>query len=133
MFIFFPTPGYEWKDPTQEQWIQRCKEVVGRDDIPLDILDISRWNINEIVAEYYSDGNIFCLGDAVHRQVPFRSDSGLQLIIPSGILLSMGWAQTLASKTPIILHGKSNMFLISWRLLPSSNPSAKNVNQLVLE
>jgi len=42
--------------------------MVGR-DIPLKILDISKWNINEIVAEYYSDGKIFCLGDAVHRQV----------------------------------------------------------------
>ncbi len=73
MFIFFPRPGYEWKDPTHEQWTQRCKEIVGRDDIPLKILDISRWNINEIIAEYYSDGNIFCLGDAVHRQVCIAS------------------------------------------------------------
>jgi len=67
MFILFPKPGAEWREPSHEEYVQRCKEIVGRDDIPLKILDISKWNINEIVAEYYSDGNIFCLGDAVHR------------------------------------------------------------------
>ncbi|EHY56974.1 hypothetical protein HRR86_001521 [Exophiala dermatitidis] len=72
MFILFPKPGAEWKEPTHEQWAQRCKEIVGRDDLPLEILDISKWYINEIIAEYYSDGNIFCLGDAVHRHPPFN-------------------------------------------------------------
>lgn len=72
MFILFPKPGVEFKEPTHEQYLKRCKEIVGRDDIPIEILDISKWNINEIVAEYYSDGNIFCLGDAVHRHPPFN-------------------------------------------------------------
>lgn len=34
--------------------------------------DVSKWYINETVAERYSDGNIFCLGDAVHRHPPFN-------------------------------------------------------------
>lgn len=72
MFILFPKPGAEWKEPTHEQYLQRCKEIVGRDDIPIEILDISKWYINEIVAEYYSEGNVFCLGDAVHRHPPFN-------------------------------------------------------------
>lgn len=72
MFIYFPKPGVEWKEPTKEQWLDRCRETVGRPDLPIEILDISRWNINEIVAEYYSEGNIFCLGDAVHRHPPFN-------------------------------------------------------------
>lgn len=67
MFICLPMPGKEWKEPTQEQWEQRIREMVGRDDIPFKILDISKWYINEIVAEQYSKGNIHCLGDAVHR------------------------------------------------------------------
>jgi hypothetical protein len=72
MFILFPKPDTEWKEPTREQYEQRCREIVGRDDLPLEILDISKWNINEIVAERYSEGNIFCLGDAVHRHPPFN-------------------------------------------------------------
>jgi hypothetical protein len=42
-------------------------EVVGRDDIPLEILDVSKWQIKRIVAEHYSTGNVFYLGDTVHR------------------------------------------------------------------
>lgn len=72
MFILFPKAGAEWKEPTHEQYVQRCKEIVGRDDLPIEILDVSKWYINEIVAEYYSEGNIFCLGDAVHRHPPFN-------------------------------------------------------------
>ena len=72
MFILFPKPEIEFKEPTHEQYYQRCKDIVGRDDLPLEILNISKWNINEIVAEHYSDGNVFCLGDAVHRHPPFN-------------------------------------------------------------
>jgi hypothetical protein len=42
-------------------------EVVGRDDIPLEILDVSKWQIKRIVAEHYSTGNVFYLGDTAHR------------------------------------------------------------------
>jgi 2-polyprenyl-6-methoxyphenol hydroxylase-like FAD-dependent oxidoreductase len=72
MFILFPKPGVEFQEPTHEQYLKRCKEIVGNDDLPLEILNVSKWNINEIIAEYYSDGNIFCLGDAVHRHPPFN-------------------------------------------------------------
>ncbi|KIV76891.1 hypothetical protein PV11_08740 [Exophiala sideris] len=72
MFILFPKPGAEWREPTVEEYTQRCREIVGNDDLPLEVLDVSKWYINEIVAEYYSDGNIFCLGDAVHRHPPFN-------------------------------------------------------------
>ncbi|KAF9890646.1 hypothetical protein FE257_005777 [Aspergillus nanangensis] len=47
-------------------------DIVGNDDLPIDILDVSKWYINEIIAEYYSQGSIFCLGDAVHRHPPFN-------------------------------------------------------------
>lgn len=72
MFIFFAKPGLgeNWREPTLEECRKRCQEFIGRDDLPLKILDRSKWTINEIVAEYYSDGNVFCLGDAVHRHPP---------------------------------------------------------------
>ncbi|KAL5043459.1 hypothetical protein BDW71DRAFT_210295 [Aspergillus fruticulosus] len=73
MFILFPAPDY---DPTtasqsKEEYLQRVKELIG-DETPADILSISRWYINETVAERYSDGNVFCLGDAVHRHPPLN-------------------------------------------------------------
>jgi 2-polyprenyl-6-methoxyphenol hydroxylase-like FAD-dependent oxidoreductase len=75
MFICFPKPDAEFKEPTTEQWEKKCRQMVGQgDDFPLKILDVSRWYINEIVAEHYSDptNTIHCLGDAVHRHPPFN-------------------------------------------------------------
>lgn len=77
MFIILPAPG---ADPSVENWQERkdeymakIREWIGDDSIEAEILDVSKWTINEIVAERYSDGgNIHCLGDAVHRHPPFN-------------------------------------------------------------
>ena len=85
-----PSPGVDlnFDEVTNEQYLTRCKQFVGNDSIPIEststlfrkicliltkaVIDVSKWYINEIIAEYYSDGNIFCLGDAVHRHPPFN-------------------------------------------------------------
>ncbi|KAH6844521.1 FAD binding domain-containing protein [Chaetomium sp. MPI-CAGE-AT-0009] len=76
MFIFMPRPGADVKGDdmiaSHEEYVTRVKEVIGDDSVNVEILHVSKWQINEIVAEYYSDGNIFCLGDAVHRHPPFN-------------------------------------------------------------
>ncbi|KAL4812579.1 FAD binding domain-containing protein [Aspergillus spinulosporus] len=74
MFILFPTRDYDpaSASPSKEEYLQRIKELIG-DETPAKILNISKWYINEIVAETYSDGNnVFCLGDAVHRHPPLN-------------------------------------------------------------
>ncbi|KAK3322657.1 FAD binding domain-containing protein [Apodospora peruviana] len=76
MFIFLPPPGADVKADdmiaSHEEYLARAKEIIGDDSVAVEILDVSKWWINETVAEYYSDGNIFCLGDAVHRHPPFN-------------------------------------------------------------
>ncbi|RMD43448.1 hypothetical protein DV735_g1598, partial [Chaetothyriales sp. CBS 134920] len=74
VFILFPKPEVPWKEPTEEQWYQCCREMIGNDKLPLKILNISKWFINETVAERYSnaENTVFCLGDAVHRHPPFN-------------------------------------------------------------
>ncbi|KAF3017685.1 hypothetical protein E8E15_007416 [Penicillium rubens] len=73
MFILFPDRSYNRSQgqPSTEEYQKRVQEFIG-DDTPAEILDISTWYINEIVAEKYSEGNIFCLGDAVHRHPPLN-------------------------------------------------------------
>ncbi|KAJ5544734.1 hypothetical protein N7535_006881 [Penicillium sp. DV-2018c] len=73
MFILLPERSYDRSQgkPSREEYQKRVQEFIG-DDTPAEILDISTWYINEIVAEKYSEGNIFCLGDAVHRHPPFN-------------------------------------------------------------
>lgn len=76
MFILFPRNGVEFKMPSHAQLLGRCREIAGKNDIPLEILDVSKWHINETVAEHYAKGHVFCLGDAVHRYIhPLYSDA----------------------------------------------------------
>ncbi|TKA81593.1 hypothetical protein B0A49_00365 [Cryomyces minteri] len=73
MFILFPAPGAGVEFETSgAEYLVRVKQLIGDDSIPVEILGVSKWFINEIVAEYYSDGNVFCLGDAVHRHPPLN-------------------------------------------------------------
>lgn len=74
MLILIPEPGFEdFKvRPSKEEYLQRAREVIGDDSIDIKLLDVAKWYINEIVAERYSDGNIFCMGDSVHRHPPFN-------------------------------------------------------------
>lgn len=74
MFIMFPEPGFtDFKIRLEEgEVLKRVKEMVGDDGVEVKIKAISKWYINEIVAERYSDGNIFLLGDAVHRHPPLN-------------------------------------------------------------
>ena len=74
MLILIPEPGFEdFKvRPSNEEYLKRARECIGDDSIDIKITDVAKWYINEIVAERYSDGNIFCMGDSVHRHPPFN-------------------------------------------------------------
>jgi hypothetical protein len=59
MFILFPAPGAGVDfQPTHEEYLNCVKGMVGDDSLSVEILGISQWFINEIVAEYYSEGNM---------------------------------------------------------------------------
>lgn len=56
MFILFPERDWDSSiQPTKEQYLKRVRELIG-DDTPAEILNVSKWFINEIVAEHYSVG-----------------------------------------------------------------------------
>ncbi|KAK5061390.1 hypothetical protein LTR84_007932 [Exophiala bonariae] len=71
VFIMFPAPGYQANvPPTREQWEKRISQIIGDATVEIKILDVSKWLVNNIWAEKYAMGNVFCLGDAVHRHPP---------------------------------------------------------------
>lgn len=74
MLITIPHPSFDdFKiRPSDEEYLKRARQCLGDDSIDIEILDASKWYINEIVAERYSDGNILCFGDATHRHPPFN-------------------------------------------------------------
>ncbi|VBB79390.1 Putative Oxygenase [Podospora comata] len=76
MFIFLAKPGMDLKgeemEATEEEYLARVKEVIGDESVKAELVHTSKWWINEVVAERYQEGDVFCLGDAVHRHPPFN-------------------------------------------------------------
>ncbi|KAL1619934.1 hypothetical protein SLS56_009901 [Neofusicoccum ribis] len=104
MFIMLPDPACGTDvDATKEEYLSRVRELIG-DDTPCEVLDVSKWYINEIYAEQYSAGNVFCLGDAMHRHPPFN---GL------GSNTCVQDAYNLAWKVAYVLQGKAGVDLLS--------------------
>jgi 2-polyprenyl-6-methoxyphenol hydroxylase-like FAD-dependent oxidoreductase len=68
--IIFPEPTATREVRSEAEYLKRVKEMLGDDSIDVKIKGISTWAINETAAEQYSVGNVFCLGDAVHRHPP---------------------------------------------------------------
>lgn len=72
------------------------RQLVGDDDIPVTIRSSSAWTVNEMYAETYSHGRVFCAGDATHRHPP---SNGL------GSNTSIQDAYNLAWKLKLVLDG----------------------------
>ncbi len=68
LFMYDPSQGEP--DLGEEAVIARARRVIGDDSIPIEILATSKWQINHVVAQRYSEGRVFCVGDAVHRHPP---------------------------------------------------------------
>lgn len=68
LFMYDPAQGEP--DLSEAAVIERARRVIGDADIPIEVLTTSKWQINHVVAERYSQGRVFCCGDAVHRHPP---------------------------------------------------------------
>ncbi|KAH9204489.1 FAD binding domain-containing protein [Leptodontidium sp. 2 PMI_412] len=97
---FFVAPGSSPKSDipsTHSDWAARITKFIGDESIPVELLDISRWQLNNSVAQQYSGGRVFCLGYAVHRHTP---GGGL------GSNTSVQDVYNLAWKVAYVLKGK---------------------------
>jgi 2,4-dichlorophenol 6-monooxygenase len=82
---------------------QRIRDVVG-EDIDAEILGLAGWQVRAQVADHYSSGNVFCMGDAVHRHPP---TNGL------GLNMSVQDAYNLAWKLTFVLDGRAGESLLA--------------------
>ena len=66
--------GYDIAGPAPDVDEARATEIahklIGTDEIPVEIVSTSLWTNNKLWAERYSEGRVFCMGDAVHRHPP---------------------------------------------------------------
>jgi 2,4-dichlorophenol 6-monooxygenase len=59
--------------PSPDQFESRVRAAIGAADLPLEVLATSKWVVNDVHAESYSQGRVFAMGDAVHRHPPMNA------------------------------------------------------------
>ncbi|KAI8626406.1 FAD binding domain-containing protein [Xylariaceae sp. FL1651] len=65
-------PGVTEVTASTEEIVEHVKDLIGDPSVNIKVKGISTWTIKDCYAEQYSRGNVFCLGDAVHRHPPFN-------------------------------------------------------------
>lgn len=99
--------GYDINQPapelTTEEAISICRQLIGDPEIEIKIRSKSTWTVNEMYATQYSQGRVFCMGDAVHRHPP---SNGL------GSNTSIQDAYNLCWKLAFVLKGKAGSELL---------------------
>jgi len=99
--------GYDINNPPQniddEAAIKIAHNLIGDDTIPIKIRSTALWSVNHFYAKRYSNGNVFCIGDAVHRHPP---SNGL------GSNTSIQDSYNLAWKLALVLQGKADPSLL---------------------
>ncbi|OCT43994.1 2,4-dichlorophenol 6-monooxygenase [Cladophialophora carrionii] len=117
--ITIPVPGTPvLKDVNAVDWKALIADILGDPALPIEVDRASKWRVNEVVADYYSKGNVFCLGDAVHRHPPAN---GL------GSNTSIQDSYNLAWKLAYVLNGTA-----STRLLDSYSCERQPVGKQVV-
>uniref|UniRef100_UPI00357144FB FAD-dependent oxidoreductase n=1 Tax=Streptomyces djakartensis TaxID=68193 RepID=UPI00357144FB len=90
-------------DLTTEYAESIVRKLVGDDAVPVTVKSSSAWTVNEMYAETYANGRVFCAGDAVHRHPP---SNGL------GSNTSVQDAYNLAWKLKLVLDGTAHPRLL---------------------
>ncbi|MFD3456471.1 FAD-dependent oxidoreductase [Streptomyces sp. NPDC058691] len=88
---------------TEEYALSVVRQLIGDDDLPVTIRSSSSWTVNEMYAETYSSGRVFCAGDATHRHPP---SNGL------GSNTSIQDSYNLAWKLKLVLDGSASPSLL---------------------
>ncbi|KAJ4326141.1 hypothetical protein N0V94_000304 [Neodidymelliopsis sp. IMI 364377] len=71
MFVFFPKGlGVEIPKYSREEWKAIVSDLIGDSEVAVEVVHMASWMINETSADTISKGNVFCLGDAIHRHPP---------------------------------------------------------------
>ncbi|TQL67917.1 2,4-dichlorophenol 6-monooxygenase [Nocardioides albertanoniae] len=101
LFMYDPSQGEP--DLSEEAVVARARTTIGDPDVPITIKNISKWQINHVVARSYQQGRVFLAGDAAHRHPP-ANGLGTNTSIQDSF--NLGW------KLAHVLQGKAGPELL---------------------
>jgi 2,4-dichlorophenol 6-monooxygenase len=96
-------PAHGEPDVSEEAVIERARMTIGDPDIAVRVKDVSKWQLNHVVAREYRKGRVFLAGDAAHRHPPAN---GL------GTNTSIQDSYNLAWKLAMVLSGSAGAGLL---------------------
>ncbi|MCX2929928.1 FAD-dependent monooxygenase [Mycobacterium sp. CVI_P3] len=99
-FAFLPTDDSNLDQATV---LAKIRELLAVGDVPIEIINISHWSVQGSVADRYSEGRVFLVGDSVHRHPP---TTGL------GMNTCVQDAQNLAWKLAAVIKGNADPALL---------------------
>ena len=89
--------------PSEDEALTHVRRSIGDPLVEIEIKHISTWSMNHAAADQYSNGRVFCMGDAVHQHPP---TNGL------GSNTSIADAYNLAWKLHLVLGGVASPLLL---------------------
>lgn len=103
VLLFMYDPDTEDIDTSVEAMLPRVHKAIGDPTIPVRIKNVSKWQVNHVLATEYRRGRVFLAGDAAHRHPPAN---GL------GSNTSIQDAYNLAWKLALVLRGEAGEKLL---------------------
>ncbi|MBY3985668.1 FAD-dependent monooxygenase [Rhodococcus fascians] len=82
-------------DLGKEDAVRHIEAAVGEHVDGVEILGVSGWEVNALVATRFSTGGVFCLGDAVHRHPP---SGGMGLNMSVADAFNLAWKIALVDR-----------------------------------
>jgi 2,4-dichlorophenol 6-monooxygenase len=90
-------------DLSDDAALARARQTIGDPDVEIRIKNVSKWQINQVIATEFSRGRVFLAGDAAHRHPPAN---GL------GTNTSIQDTYNLAWKLALVLRGQAGPALL---------------------
>ena len=109
-------PTVEWTD---ELAIAHIRDILKIVDLQPEILRISEWDVEGVLADQYRLGNVFLVGDAAHRHPP---TTGL------GLNTAVADVHNLVWKLAAVLHGQAQPALLDSYEAERRPVGARNVD-----
>jgi 2,4-dichlorophenol 6-monooxygenase len=100
----FATPPDDETEYRPADVIARIREATGLPALDIEVMKISEWQIESIVAERFAEGRVFLIGDAAHHHPP---TGGL------GMNSALQDAQNLVWKLALVMSGKAGEGLLA--------------------
>jgi 2,4-dichlorophenol 6-monooxygenase len=106
----------EWNDEAAMAYV---REILKLPDLQADVLRVSQWDVEGIIAERYRVGRVFLVGDAAHRHPP---TTGLGLNSAAADVHNLTW------KLAAVLAGRADDALLDTYETERRPVAARNVD-----